>query len=284
MPSFDTGQPITAEIDIPTGAVHLIASDRTDTVVAVRPSDPNRPRDVTGADKTLVEHASGRVIVRAPRPRGLAHMISGEGRYGSVEVVVELPTGSDVEVDALVGDIRADGQLGQTRVKTSAGHIRVDETGTARLETQAGTVTVARATDRADILAGGEVRITTVDGDLHVKNTNGRTSIGEVTGDVRVRSSNGDVTVDRARGQVAVKTANGDLRVGEVGRGNVELATGYGGIDVGIAADTAAWVDAQSGFGRVTNALEATDHPGDEQATAEVRARTSFGDIVIHRA
>src|SRR4029077_18397139 len=40
MQTYETNQPIALSIELSHGAVHIIASDRTDTVVAVNPSDP----------------------------------------------------------------------------------------------------------------------------------------------------------------------------------------------------------------------------------------------------
>lgn len=285
MPTFETPDPITVSVDIPIGAVHLIASDRTDTLVAVNPGDPDRARDVSVARETRVDYAEGRLVIDVPRPRGLASMFSGASRYGSVEVVVELPAGSDVEVEAQMGDVRADGRLGEVRVKTATGDIRVDDTGPARLETPGGTVSLGRAAGPVVVVAAGEVRVTSVEGDVEVKNLNGRTWVGEATGDLRIRSSNGDITVDRSHGEVAARTANGHIRLGSIASGSASLATGSGRVEVGIPPGTAAWVDAQSRFGRVTSALEETARPDtDDVATVEVRARTSYGDITVQRA
>lgn len=284
MPTFDTPEPITLAIDIPLGAVHLITSDRTDTVVTVNPTDPTRPRDVEVAEETVVEHAGERLTVRSPRPRGLATLVSGSSRYGSVEVVVELPGGSDVDVEAQVGDVRADGRLGQVRVKTATGEIRVDDTGPARLETPGGAVTLGRATGRVFVAAAGEIRISAVQGDAEVKNLNGRTWIGEVTGDLQVRSSNGDITVERTHGQAVAKSANGNISLGEVCGGRVDLATRFGRVEVGIRTGTAAWVDAHTKFGRITRDLDDSHAPGDEEAAVEIRARTSFGSIALRSA
>lgn len=284
MATFDTPQPITATIDIPLGAVHLIASDRTDSVVTVTPSDPGRPIDVEVAEQTVVELADGHLTVRSPRPRGLAHIVSGASRYGSVEVVVELPAGSDVEVEAQVGDIRADGRLGNVQAKTSTGDIHLDDTGPTRATTPAGDVTLGRASGSVVVVAGGEVRVGDVRGDVELKNHNGRTWVGEVTGELKVRAANGDVSLARTHGPTAVKTANGAIRVEQVSGGVVDLATGNGRVEVGVQTGTAAWVDVQSKFGRIIQDLEDASAPGDDQPAVEIRARTSFGDITIHRA
>ncbi|QBI18455.1 hypothetical protein ER308_01980 [Egibacter rhizosphaerae] len=283
MQTFHTPEPITAVIDVALGAVHLIASDRTDTVVTVNPSDRTREADVEAAEKTRIEHDSDGLAVRGHAPSGLGKLVGPSSRSGWVSVVIELPAGSDVEVDAQVGDVRADGRLGEVRVKTN-GEIRCDDTGPARLETRAGAVTLGRAGGRVTVVAAGEVRITAVQGEAEVKNLNGRTWIGEVTGELRVRSSNSDITIGRTHGPIEARTANGAISVGEVTGGRINLATGSGQVDVGIHAGTAAWVDAHSRFGRITRDLDDAHGPGDDGATAEIRARTSFGDIAIHRA
>jgi hypothetical protein len=61
------------------------------------------------------------------------------------------------------------------------------------------------------------------------------------------------------------------------------LATASGVIDIGIAEGTSAWVDAGTQFGQVRNSLEPTGAP-EAGEKVEIRARTSFGDIDIHRS
>jgi DUF4097 and DUF4098 domain-containing protein YvlB len=117
-----------------------------------------------------------------------------------------------------------------------------------------------------------------------IKNLNGRTWVGDVAGDLRVKSANGDITVGRAFDTVVATTANGSIQIGEVARGSVVLKTGSGALEVGIREGSAAWLDVRSSFGRVRNALGAADGPKPSQETVEVRARTAYGDITIHRA
>jgi DUF4097 and DUF4098 domain-containing protein YvlB len=145
-------------------------------------------------------------------------------------------------------------------------------------------VTVDRVGGRGEITGSGQVSIREIDGPAVIKNLNGVTWIGEVKGDLRCNAANGDITVDRALGAVAAKTANGAVRIGEVVRGSVELGTAYGELEVGIREGTAALLDVRSQFGSVHNSLTASDGPQPTDSTVEVRARTSFGDIVIRRS
>jgi DUF4097 and DUF4098 domain-containing protein YvlB len=128
------------------------------------------------------------------------------------------------------------------------------------------------------------VRIREIDGPAVIKNLNGVTWVGEVKGDIRCNAANGDIAIDRALGAVDAKTANGAVRIGEVVRGSVELGTAYGELEVGVREGTAALLDVRSQFGNVRNLLTASDGPQPSDQRVEVRARTSFGDIVIRRS
>jgi DUF4097 and DUF4098 domain-containing protein YvlB len=145
-------------------------------------------------------------------------------------------------------------------------------------------VTVDRIAGRAEITGSGQVRIRQIDGGAVIKNLNGVTWIGDIKGDLRCNAANGDITIDRALSAVMAKTANGAVRIGEVMRGSVELGTAYGELEVGIREGTAALLDVRSQFGSVRNLLTASDGPEPSDQRVEVRARTSFGDIVIRRS
>jgi DUF4097 and DUF4098 domain-containing protein YvlB len=282
MPEFDTPEPITVEIDLAIGDVRLTASERASTVIEVRPSDPARNNDVRAAERTLVERTPAGLLVRTPRNLGV---IGPTSRTGSVDVTIELPAGSVVRGDASMAAFRATGALGECRIKTGAGSIRLDQAGPADLRTGAGGIEVDRIAGPAEVSTGtGRVRLGEIDGPAVVKNSNGETWIGEVTADLRIHGANGQVTVGRAAGDVDASTGNGDIRVGEVTRGTTALKTGFGEIEIGLSAGTAARLDLYTHFGRVHNQLTATDGPAAADQVVEVRARTSHGDIVLRRS
>jgi DUF4097 and DUF4098 domain-containing protein YvlB len=284
MPSFETHEPIVLSIELSQGMVHVIASDRSDTVVAVTPSDPGRPADVEATRKTVVDLANGTLSIRMPKPGGIAAPIIGWKRSGSVDVIVELPEGSSLRTDTGVADFRCDGRLGDVEMRTGVGNVRLDQTGSLRVHSGAGHVAVEEASGSAEIVAAGEMTIGTVAGDADVKNLNGKTWISRVGGNLRVRSANGDVTIDEAGRDVTVKTANGDIRLGQVARGSAIIETGSGGLEIGIREGTAAWVDASTKFGRVHNTLSPADDPKQSTETVQLRALTAFGDILITRS
>jgi DUF4097 and DUF4098 domain-containing protein YvlB len=281
MPTFDTPTSISVTVDLSVGAVRIAAGDRTDTVVEVRPSDETDESDVQAARQVRVDYANGALRVTGPRGR----MFDFSRRTRSVDVTIELPAGSDVSAETQMGDFRCTGRLGGSRFKTSAGNVWLERTGPLHLNTSAGHVGVDAVDGTAEISTGtGKVQVGRVDGTAVVKNSNGETVIGTVTGDVRVRSANGDITVERAGAGVDAKTSMGRIRLGEIARGSVVLASSMGELEIGIAAGTAAWLDLDTGFGHVRNLLDPTDRPAETDETVEVRGRTTYGDITIHRS
>jgi hypothetical protein len=278
--TFDTPEPISATIDLGIGDVRISTGDRGVTVVEVQPSDPSNEDDVKAAQLTRVEYETEQLLVKAPKVRSWLSRRGG----GSIDVTIELPAGSNVHGGVGMGDFDCDGRLGDCRIKTGLGRIRLDRADTPNLRTGAGDITVGHVTGHAEVTAGsGEVRLGEVDSTAEVKNSNGDTWVGVAGGDLRLNAANGSIAVDVAQANVGAKSANGDVRLGEVVRGSVVLETKIGDLEVGIREGTAAWLDVSSRFGHVRNALEAAEAPESSADTVEVRARTSVGEIVIRR-
>jgi Toastrack DUF4097 len=280
MSHFETPQPIAVELELRLADVRVIAGDRADTIVQVRPTDSSKRDDVAAAEQTRVEYDGGRLLVKAPRRlREFSPFSDG----GSIDVEIELPAGSDLTGHTAAGGFRCTGTLGRCELKSSAGGISVDRVARAKLIT-AGDIRLERASGDAELTtATGDVLAGAIEGSAMIKNSNGDIRIGEVGGDLRVRAANGDIEVDRSYGSVSVKTANGHIRVGSVHRGSLVAETATGRIEVGIADGVAAWLDLNTGFGHVHNGLDAAEGPGSATEHVEVRAKTGFGDITIRR-
>jgi len=281
MPTFATPKPISLAVAIGVGDVRIVAGDRQETVVVVSPSDSSKGSDQKAAEQTQVEYSEGRLLVRAPRSW---KRYTPFGGAESIDVSIELPAGSDVECEASVADLRCQGRLGECRLSTGVGSVRLQEAGRLQLSTGAGSVTVERVGGPAEVTGSGPLRIGEVQGPAVVKNLNGATWMGEVGGELRCNAANGDISVERALGGVSARTATGAIRIGEVVRGSIDLRTAYGELEVGVRAGTAALLDVRSQFGSVRTSLSASDGPEPSDQTVEVRARTSCGDVVIRRS
>ncbi|MFD3700462.1 DUF4097 domain-containing protein [Streptomyces sp. NPDC058646] len=279
MPSFDTPEPISATAHVYAGSIRFTAVDRLDTVVEVRPRDPKRDQDVRSAGQTEVTYTGGVLTIRTPKQRYLL------GRTGTVDVAVELPTGSRIEMTGAWAQVLGEGRLGEVRVKTSSGDVRLDTTGPLQLTASHGSITVDRIEGAAEITtSSGSLRVGTVNGPAVLKNSHGTTTVGTATGDLRVNGVNGDIAIARAGASVVATTVHGSLRVAHVARGSVQLETSYGAIEVGIREGTAAWLDVSSNHGQVRNTLSASAAPERTEEAVEVRARTHYGNIDVRRA
>ncbi|RSN44112.1 hypothetical protein DMC64_21690 [Amycolatopsis sp. WAC 04197] len=281
MPSFATPEPILADLEPVVGNVRIVAGDRTDTVVEVAPLDENNESDVDAAKRTVVEFSGGTLTVRAPKMR----LLDFSRRTRSIDVTIELPAGSRVQGSTGPGDLTVAGRIGACRYKSGTGHIRLDRTGELKLHTASGNIVVEHADGNADIsTSSGRVQVGAIDGTAVVKNSNGPTTVGTVADSIRLRSANGDITVDKAESGVEAKTANGSVRVLDAARGTLTLETSLGDVEIGIREGSAAWLDVNTGFGRVLNDMTASTAPGDATDKVEVHAGTAVGDIIVHRS
>lgn len=282
MPTFQTPQPIAVTIDMVVGDVKIIASDRTDTVVEVRPSNPKKKEDVRAAEETEVDFAGDTLTVKA---RKGWRLYSPFGGGESIDVTIEVPTGSDVRGTATVCRFVGTGELGQCDLKTSIGDLQLDKAGPVQLRTSGGNITIDKAVGLTNITTGtGIVRIRSIDGTAIIKNSNGDNWVRDALGDIQVNTANGNITVERPSNSVTATTANGNIRIGDAARGTMRLRTSAGELDIGIHPGSAAWLDINTKHGTVQNLMEMVDKPADAEEKVEVYARNSLGNIIIRHA
>ena len=278
MPTFDTPTPIDLAIKLPVGAVEIIAGDRKDTVVTVSPTNPAKAVDRRGAEETKVDFDGQRLTITGPRPR-----FSFVGPFESVDVRVELPTGSRLTAETSGGGVRTVGRLGATRVKSSM--VDLDTTGDLWVRAMNGNVTVAKAGGGVEITADhGQIRLGAITGDTVLKASHGTIVVGECGGALEAKLSYGDLDITKALDSVTAKTAYGSIQLHEISSGSIQVESGYGQITIGVRAGVPAWLDLSSKNGRVRNELDGDGAPDPSEQTVAVRARTQYGDITIQRA
>ncbi|MER7581944.1 DUF4097 family beta strand repeat-containing protein [Kitasatospora sp. NPDC097691] len=205
MQKFDTPAAITAVLDIPAGRVQLIAADRADTTVEIRPADAGKNRDVRTAEQTTVSYTDGVLSVRVPEAENL---LFGPG---SVEVTVQLPAGSAVEAKAASSELRVVGRLGDLAFDGAYRRIKIDE--------------------------AASVRLTAVDGDVEIGRLTGPAEISTNRGDIRITEAH--------RGTVVLGTQLGSITVGAAPgiSAALDAATGHGRIANALRNDGTAELD-----------------------------------------
>jgi hypothetical protein len=278
MPAYESLAPIDADLNVSSGHVEVVASDRADTTVDVTPTNPGRPGDVALAREATVAFENNRLRVRVPPRNRLI------GPNGSVDVRVELPTGSRAEIEASYGSVRVRGELGATRIVAKYGNVSADRVGDLALVSPHGEVDIAEVDGELDVKAAhGHVRIGRIAGAARLRGAHGALSLGTTEGEVDVATSGG-LTIERALGDVTARTSYGAIRVLEAEGGILRLESAYQEVEVGVPFGVAAWVDAASAHGVVRTELA----PGPEAAatdrTIELHLRANWADVLIRRA
>jgi DUF4097 and DUF4098 domain-containing protein YvlB len=255
MPTFQTPEPIAVRIDAGGGSIHLVATDRTDTVVQVRPRDESRSSDVRAAEHTRVDFRNGELVVSAKH--GLP-----------LDLEISLPSRSRLRVAMASAHLRAEGEFADCKFAGASGDVEVDSV-----------VGKMKATN-----ASGSFIVHKAEGSVSVATASGDVTIGNLDGDLQFRAASGSLTVDRLRGQVKSQSASGSVEVAAAVSGAVSANTSSGEVAVGVAEGTAVQLDIITGSGVVTNTLQPSDGPelGDE--TFVLQVRSGSGGVDIHRA
>ncbi|MER5907797.1 DUF4097 family beta strand repeat-containing protein [Streptomyces mirabilis] len=175
MQKFDTPTPISAVLHIPAGRIQFIAADRADTTVEVLPADPSKSRDTKTAEQTEVTYTDGILRITTPTPDNRLL-----GPSGSLEITVQLPTGSRIEAKTASAELRGVGRLGDIAFEGAYRQIKIDE--------------------------AAQVRLTATDGDIEIGRLGGAAEISTARGDIRI--------TEAARGTVELRTQSGDITVG----------------------------------------------------------------------
>ncbi len=261
MPRFDTPEPITASVEISAGDVRVVASQREDTIVEVRPRDDTRSHDVKAAEQVRVDFHNGTLAVASRRGFSLP-------RRGAVVVDIALPAGSRLSAAVASANVDLEGEFGDCTFASASGDLTVGSvTGNVRADTASGDITVTSLRGAAEIAAAS-----------------GNAWLAGLDGEVKFRAASGSLRVGVLHGVVNTQTASGDVTVTAAVRGNICAQTSSGEVAIGIAEGTAAQLDVRTSSGSVRNSLSSSDGPAPGEQTLVVSATTRSADVIIQRA
>ncbi len=200
-------------------------------------------------------------------PAGRVQFIASDRADTTVEVLPADPSkGRDTKAAEQTTVTYADGVLRITA--PAAGNQLFGPSGSLEVTVQlpAGSGVEGKA-------GGAELRGVGRLGDVTFDGAYRRIKVDEAAS-VRLTAVDGDVEVGRLNGSADISTARGDIRISEAAHGTVVLRTQSGDISVAAADGVSATLDAETGRGRIDNALR-----NDGTAALAVRATTSQGDI-----
>ncbi|GAA6525327.1 DUF4097 family beta strand repeat-containing protein [Intrasporangium sp. DVR] len=275
---FETTGPINLKVEQLVGDVTLTATDDPTTTVRLK------PHGRTGeelARRFTVEARGNDVVVLAPKKESFI----GLPFNASVDVEIDLPASSTVDVRTASGDIQGSGLLADVHAATGAGDIALHELAAADLKSGSGDIAVQ--------VARNGIRAKTGSGDVVVGQSGGRVDLVSGSGDVHVRRADAEVKAKTGSGDVVVKasvadldlmTGTGDVVLGGIHGGAVKVRTGTGDVSMGVAAGVAAYLDLNTVTGDVDVDLDETDGPGDAEAQTSLAVQSGSGDIHVKRA
>jgi DUF4097 and DUF4098 domain-containing protein YvlB len=205
------------DIDALSGDVTVTGGNGNDVRVEatkrVRGQDCEQGKAMLPDLRVDVTEGPGRVAVRTSYPRT-------RNFNGDVNFIVTVPSGADVFVKTLSGDVRATNIRGELRAETTSGDVTVTDASRVQLaKTMSGDLQI---TDAAGEITGG-----TMSGDVIVRNVRGRSlNVSTVSGDLvltdidveraDVGSTNGSIDFTgrlQKGGRYELRTHSGDVRL-----------------------------------------------------------------------
>jgi len=186
MQNFATPGPVSVVLEIPAGAVRLVATERTDIVVDVQPADASKKRDVKAAEQTAIAFQDGVLSVTTAE----SHRVLGGS--GALHVTIELPVGSRLDGKAGAAELHTTGRLGDVAFDGGYTVVSIEEAAGAVLKVHT-----------------GDVAINCLTGSAQIRNGKGDITIAEAhAAQVELRADMGNLSVTAAPGVSATLDAD----------------------------------------------------------------------------
>jgi DUF4097 and DUF4098 domain-containing protein YvlB len=246
---FTVGDRPRVEVTNTSGDITVVAGDAHVVEVSIDPA---------GNDYSI-EQRGDTIIVRPER--GILK------RIFSSDLVVRVPSGTDVEAKNASGDVAVEAAAANLDIATASGDVRVRTVG--------GNAIIK--------VASGDVSIDRVDGSLGLVSASGEVRVRSVGGDVDVKTASGDAILERAGGSVRMHSASGELKIGRHDGGDVQIRTLSGDVILGIPTRRTIELDMQSMSGDLVNRLPESDGSAPE-ATIRITLSSVSGDLILRAA
>lgn len=270
--TFTTPNPVSLFVELRSGDLVVHTGDATETVVEVSGQD---------AEDVVVDQRGDEIVV-------IAHQ-GHHGFFGvssrRLSVHVSVPHDSRLSTKLGSADVRVEGRLGETTLRSGSGDVRIEELGaTSLIESGSGDVSVDVVAGALRVKCGsGEVTLDRLGGPTEVSTGSGDVLVGSAHDSVKAKSGSGGLRVREALGDVSLNTASGDLVVDLIHRGQLTVRNASGDIKIGVPAGVPVWTDISSVSGSVRSNLEGAGQPKEGQDFLELRARTVSGDVQLEQ-
>ena len=148
----------------------------------------------------------------------------GRNGYARIDLVVEVPTGTDLHLADTSGSVDVTG-AGDVALRDGSGNARLRGVASVVVEDGSGSLRIEDVAESIRVEDGsGPVRILGVGGDVVITDGSGSIEVGEVNGTVRINGA--------GSGRVTVSGVGGDLVVTDTRRSRVRYSDIHGSLEL----------------------------------------------------
>lgn len=151
-----------------------------------------------------------------------------------VDLELQLPEGTVLELRQGVGDISATGVDADLNLSVNYGRMRAtDGRGTLVAMTKAGDMDITSQRGQLDARSGsGDLRIENVLGTSRARTGSGNIRLRGADGDMQIETGSGDIDLGDVIGSLRARTGSGDVEIRNLGAGaQLDIATGSGDVE-----------------------------------------------------
>lgn len=158
--------------------------------------------------------AEGGASSRGPTTDATGRIAFGSAKGGSSNMLVRCPTGTDLTVGTISGNVELQGQLGQVRVTTVSGSIRAERAEEMDARSISGSIVLEYCSGRCSLQTKSGSAVCNSARDAQLSTVSGQISLDEASGKVRAQTVSGTVRVgSRRNSDVAVQTISGSVKI-----------------------------------------------------------------------
>lgn len=237
--SFSTSSSVKVEIDTKFGPVRVTpASGNTVTVVVgiiAGNSTDAEAKKIAEATRVEIDGSSKKVTIRTAPPKNY-----DEDDHGvSIDVIVTMPRGGNVELETKFGNVYVEGISGRTIADSKFGAVEIKNCANVKARNSFG-----------DLRLGG------ITGKLEVEGKMGQIIAHKIEGGV-IRSSYGDVEISQVSGFLDISSSMGTISINGIRNG--EVSSSYGSVEIVLDKKFAGRIKANSSFGSIDSDYELKD-------------------------
>lgn len=259
--TFPAPGAVTLEISIGAGDVRVRERAGEVNLLVTGEQDPDQVR----VESSQQPDGSLLVSITERRRGGL----SGWKRRKGLDITVDTPAQTTLDVDGGAVDLRSTGQVAALRYASGSGNARLDDV----------------AHDVVVKGASGDVRVRHVGGQLRVHLASGDVSADSVAMGATVRTASGDIGLGDLAGESSITSLSGDVVVHRAEPRSLSVQAVSGDVEVGIAPGVTAVLDVSSLSGETRSELDVSSAPATGDAPPlDVKVNTVSGDVRIRRA